>query len=149
MILSENRYSCSRSGSCVPLRQRTVNAFAHRCRHLRQPQPIRMHQGGLGADDDFSRRHNIAKRRHWRLSAKLLIAASVATMIGFSAICVSVMFDMRRGEEELARQMLENLAAGIDADIGRNIELYDCRCARSPAAWRCRRSAMSARSSGI
>src|SRR4029453_18021794 len=27
--------------------------------------------------------------------------------------------------EELARQMLENLAAGIDADIGRNIELYD------------------------
>ena len=71
------------------------------------------------------RRHNIAKRRHWRLSAKLLIAASVATVIGFSAICVSVMFDMRRGEEELARQMLENLAAGIDADIGRNIELYD------------------------
>jgi diguanylate cyclase (GGDEF)-like protein len=35
------------------------------------------------------------------------------------------MFDMRRGEEQLARQMLENLATGIDADIGRNIELYD------------------------
>jgi diguanylate cyclase (GGDEF)-like protein len=35
------------------------------------------------------------------------------------------MFDMRRGEEELARQTLENLAAGIDADIGRNIELFD------------------------
>jgi diguanylate cyclase (GGDEF)-like protein len=35
------------------------------------------------------------------------------------------MLDMRRGEEQLARQMLENLAAGIDADIGRNIELYD------------------------
>ncbi len=49
----------------------------------------------------------------------------MATVIGFSAICASVMFDMRRGEEELARQMLENLAAGIDADIGRNIELYD------------------------
>jgi diguanylate cyclase (GGDEF)-like protein len=73
----------------------------------------------------FFRRHNIVKRRPWRLSAKLLIAASVATVIGFSAICVSVMLDMRRGEEELARQMLENLAAGIDADIGRNIELYD------------------------
>jgi diguanylate cyclase (GGDEF)-like protein len=63
--------------------------------------------------------------RPWRLSAKLLIASSVATVIGFSAICANVMFDMRRGEEELARQMLENLAAGIDADIGRNIELYD------------------------
>ena len=32
---------------------------------------------------------------------------------------------MRRGEEELARQTLENLASGIDADISRNIELYD------------------------
>src|ERR1044072_2478503 len=63
--------------------------------------------------------------RPWRLSAKLLIASSVATVIGFSAICANVMFDMRRGEEQLARQMLENLAAGIDADIGRNIELYD------------------------
>ena len=64
-------------------------------------------------------------RRPWRLSAKLLIASSIATVIGFSAICTSVMLDMRRGEEELARQTLENLAAGIDADISRNIELYD------------------------
>jgi diguanylate cyclase (GGDEF)-like protein len=72
----------------------------------------------------FQRRKHAA-RRHWRLSAKLLIASSVATVIGFSAICASVMFDMRRGEEQLARQMLENLAAGIDADIGRNIEIYD------------------------
>jgi hypothetical protein len=39
----------------------------------------------------------------WRLSAKLLIASSVATVIGFSAICASVMLDMRRGEEALAR----------------------------------------------
>ena len=64
-------------------------------------------------------------RRPWRLSAKLLIVSSIATVIGFSAICISVMLDMRRGEEELARQTLENLAAGIDADISRNIELYD------------------------
>ncbi len=64
-------------------------------------------------------------RRPWRLSAKLLIASSVATVIGFSAICASVMLDMRRGEEELARQTLENLAVGIDADISRNIELFD------------------------
>jgi diguanylate cyclase (GGDEF)-like protein len=64
-------------------------------------------------------------RRPWRLSAKLLIASSVLTVIGFSAICASVMLDMRRGEEELARQTLENLASSIDADINRNIELYD------------------------
>jgi diguanylate cyclase (GGDEF)-like protein len=67
----------------------------------------------------------VSGRRPWRLSAKLLIASSIATVIGFSAICISVMLDMRRGEEELARQTLENLAAGIDADISRNIELYD------------------------
>ena len=51
-------------------------------------------------------------RRPWRLSAKLLIASSIATVIGFSAICTSVMLDMRRGEEELARQTLQNLASG-------------------------------------
>jgi diguanylate cyclase (GGDEF)-like protein len=72
----------------------------------------------------FGRRKDVARQR-WRLSAKLLIASSVATVIGFSAICTSVMLDMRHGEEELARQTLENLASGIDADINRNIELYD------------------------
>jgi len=55
----------------------------------------------------------------------LLIASSVATVIGFSAICASVLLDMRYGEEQLARQSLENLASGIEADISRNIELYD------------------------
>ncbi len=35
------------------------------------------------------------------------------------------MLDMRRGEETLAQQSLENLAAGIDADISRNFEVYD------------------------
>ena len=63
--------------------------------------------------------------RPWQISAKLLIACSVLTVIGFSAICVNVMLDMRPGEEELARQSLDNLASSIDADIGRNIELYD------------------------
>ncbi|MEA2831313.1 MAG: hypothetical protein QOF22_2061, partial [Bradyrhizobium sp.] len=61
----------------------------------------------------------------WRLSAKLLIVSSVVTVIGFSAICASVMLDMRHGEEELARETLENLASSIDSDISRNIELYD------------------------
>jgi diguanylate cyclase (GGDEF)-like protein len=70
-------------------------------------------------------RHKDKASRPWRLSAKLLIVSSVATVIGFSAICASVMIDMRRGEEELARQTLENLASGIDADISRNVELFD------------------------
>src|SRR5215471_553123 len=64
-------------------------------------------------------------KRPWRLSARLLIAASVATVMGFAAVCTSVLIDMRHGEEALARQTLENLASGIDADINRNIELYD------------------------
>ena len=72
----------------------------------------------------FGRRENVANRP-WRLSAKLLIASSVVTVIGFSAICANVMLDMRHGEEELARQTLENLASSIDADISRNVELYD------------------------
>src|SRR6476661_3793148 len=70
----------------------------------------------------------IVKRQHarpWRLSAKLLIASSVATVIGFSAVCASVLLDMRHGEERLAQQSLENLASGIETDLSRNIELYD------------------------
>lgn len=67
----------------------------------------------------------ITARRPWRISAKLLIISSVVTVIGFSAICVNVMLDMRRGEEALARQTLENLATTIESDIGRNIEIYD------------------------
>jgi diguanylate cyclase (GGDEF)-like protein len=72
----------------------------------------------------FGRRGDRARLR-WRLSAKLLIASLVITVIGFSAICASVMLDMRHGEEALARQTLENLASSIDADISRNVELYD------------------------
>ena len=68
---------------------------------------------------------DMASRPWRRLSAKLLIASSIVTVIGFSAICVSVMFDMRRSEEALARQTLENLASSLDSDIGRTVELYD------------------------
>jgi len=67
----------------------------------------------------------VIEGQNWRLSAKLLIASSVVTVLGFSAICASVMLDMRRGEEELARETLENLASSINADISRNLELYD------------------------
>ncbi|QQO14088.1 diguanylate cyclase [Bradyrhizobium diazoefficiens] len=67
----------------------------------------------------------VTARQPWRISAKLLIISSVVTVIGFSAICVNVMLDMRRGEEALASQTLENLATSIEADISRNIEIYD------------------------
>ncbi|MGY8632497.1 diguanylate cyclase [Bradyrhizobium sp. 14AA] len=67
----------------------------------------------------------VMARRPWRISAKLLIISSVVTVIGFSAICVNVMLDMRRGEEALARQTLENLATSIESDVSRNIEIYD------------------------
>jgi diguanylate cyclase (GGDEF)-like protein len=70
-------------------------------------------------------RRKIEGDRPWRISTKLLIASSVATVIGFSAICANVMLNMRRGEETVARQSLENLASSIDADISRNIEVYD------------------------
>jgi diguanylate cyclase (GGDEF)-like protein len=72
----------------------------------------------------FGGRNN-TDNRPWQLSAKLLIVSTVVTVIGFSAICASVMLDMRHGEEELARQTLDNLASSIDADISRNVELYD------------------------
>src|SRR6202012_3629649 len=72
----------------------------------------------------FGRRKNTASRP-WRLSAKLLIISSIVTVLGFSAICLSVMLDMRHSEEELARQTLENLASGIHTDISRNVEVYD------------------------
>jgi diguanylate cyclase (GGDEF)-like protein len=70
-------------------------------------------------------RHKDGASRPWRLSAKLLILFALVTVIGFSAICASVILEMRRGEELLARQSLENLASSIDADIGRNVEVYD------------------------
>jgi diguanylate cyclase (GGDEF)-like protein len=72
----------------------------------------------------FGRRSDEVSRP-WRLSAKLLIISSVVTVIGFSTICASVLLDMRRGEEALAHQTLENLASTIDSDISRNVELYD------------------------
>lgn len=71
----------------------------------------------------FGRREQL--ERPWRLSVRLLIVSSVATVIGFTTLCASIMLEMRRGEEQLARQTLENLASGIDADISRNIELFD------------------------
>lgn len=67
----------------------------------------------------------LRKRAGWRISAKLLVVSMLVTILGFTAVCVSVMLDMRRSQEELARQTNEHLASSIDADISRNIELYD------------------------
>lgn len=72
----------------------------------------------------FGRRRHEAGRP-WRLSAKWLILCSLIIVAGFAAICIDVVLDMRRGEEALVRRTLENLASGLDADISRNIELYD------------------------
>lgn len=72
-----------------------------------------------------SRLHARSESRPWRVSARLLIVFSGLCLLAFSAICASVLMEMRRGEEALARQTMENMAATIDADISRNIELYD------------------------
>jgi len=61
----------------------------------------------------------------WRFSPRWLIAAAVTILVGFSLICASVLFSMRRGDEKLAQQTLSNLASSIDAEIARNLELYD------------------------
>lgn len=63
--------------------------------------------------------------RRWPLSAKLLILSSLVTIIGFCAVCGTVMMDMRHSEDALARQTMGNLTATIDSDIGRTIEQYD------------------------
>ena len=54
---------------------------------------------------------NTTARRPWRISAKLLIVSSVVKVIGFSAICVNVMLDMRRGEAGFALRHLDIRAA--------------------------------------
>ncbi|WP_425328491.1 sensor domain-containing diguanylate cyclase [Rhodopseudomonas palustris] len=59
------------------------------------------------------------------MSARLLIISSIVTVLGFSGVCGSIMLEMRRSAQELARQTQENLASTIGADINRNIELYD------------------------
>lgn len=71
------------------------------------------------------RQHKIHVSRPGRISAKLLVWCSIATIAGFSAVCGSVMLDMRRGEQALALRSMENLATTIDSDISRNVELYD------------------------
>lgn len=60
-----------------------------------------------------------------RLSANWLMAFATMIVVGFSAICVSVLFSMRQSDIDLAEQTSSNLAAAIHADIVRTVELYD------------------------
>jgi diguanylate cyclase (GGDEF)-like protein len=60
-----------------------------------------------------------------RISSRWLLVAASIVVIGFSLICGSVVLGMRRGDDRLAHQTLGNLASSIDADVARNIELYD------------------------
>lgn len=60
-----------------------------------------------------------------RISPRWLFAVAAVVVLGFAVICGSVLLSMRRGDENLARQALGNLATTVDADINRNLELYD------------------------
>jgi diguanylate cyclase (GGDEF)-like protein len=60
-----------------------------------------------------------------RTLPRWLLAAAAAIVVGFSVICGTVLLSMRRGDDKLAQQTLGNMASSIDADIARNIELYD------------------------
>lgn len=64
-------------------------------------------------------------KQTWRITPRWLLAAAATIFIGFSLICASVLVSMRRGDEKLAHQTLGNLASSIDAEIARNLELYD------------------------
>jgi diguanylate cyclase (GGDEF)-like protein len=61
----------------------------------------------------------------WPRWKMLLTASSLVIAIGFSAVYASIMRDIRRGDINLARQGLGNLASSLEVDIARNIEVYD------------------------
>ena len=56
---------------------------------------------------------------------KWLLGMIILTMLGFSIVQIKVVLQMKQTSWELARQTSENLAATMDGDIARNIELYD------------------------
>ena len=54
-----------------------------------------------------------------------LLALVFVIVAGFCGICAYVLLDLRRLEWNQARQAAANLATAIQADIARNVELYD------------------------
>jgi len=69
-------------------------------------------------------RHRLGSKL-WQVSPRALMIVSVLATLAFMAICASVLLDMRSSKEVLARQASENLAVTIDADLSRNLEIYD------------------------
>lgn len=67
--------------------------------------------------------HTIEKTRN--AAATWLLVSVILTILGFLAVCGNVVYNMRQAVWEIARQASENLASTMDADIARNIELYD------------------------
>lgn len=63
--------------------------------------------------------------RRGRISMRLLLALMAIIVASFAVICGRTLIEMRRAAFDLARQAGQNLAGTIDADISRNIELYD------------------------
>ncbi len=58
-------------------------------------------------------------------AARWLVLVSLIVTLGFCSICAGVLSKMRHDDYEKALQSSENLVATIEADIARNIELYD------------------------
>jgi diguanylate cyclase (GGDEF)-like protein len=61
----------------------------------------------------------------WQRSARLLVLASLITIVGFAVVCATIMLDIRRGQQGLAQQSAENLATAIEADLSRNLQTLD------------------------
>jgi diguanylate cyclase (GGDEF)-like protein len=60
-----------------------------------------------------------------RYAGTALILVVLITVVGFCLISGRTLLDMHRAEWESARQSSANIASTLDADISRNIELYD------------------------
>jgi len=60
-----------------------------------------------------------------RIPATALIVALSLVVICFVAIGARTLASMKTGQWDLARQVGQNITAAIEADIARNIELYD------------------------
>src|SRR5437016_2083952 len=66
-----------------------------------------------------------ARLRRKQISARLLLAASLAVMVGFCAVGLAGLWEMRRADWEQARTNATNLVSTLEADIARNLQLYD------------------------
>lgn len=62
---------------------------------------------------------------HTSRSARWLIALSVAVTLAFCLICGKVLLEIRQNDMERAKQAGQNILNTIEADIERNLELYD------------------------